>query len=231
MLAEIDHDFAAYRPDALKIVDGTIGQARTLLREDLLAAAVRAAAQRGVPSIVPVERAGEAMVALRAGAIGIEHVASVGELPDDLLALARERRPFVDPTFGEYRVVLRQQGRSAADVEDALVAARVRIARLAAAGVPIVAGTDSPLVPYGSGLHDELRDLQRAGLEPAEIVRIATVNNAAYLGHPRDLGRVAPGFRADLILVTANPLDRLDALRRPLWTMVGGVLMWETRTP
>jgi imidazolonepropionase-like amidohydrolase len=55
------------------------------------------------------------------------------------------------------------------------------------------------------------------------------VNNAAYLGHPRELGRVAPGFRADLALVSQNPLEQLATLRHPVWTMVGGVVMWETR--
>ncbi len=110
-----------------------------------------------------------------------------------------------------------------------MAAARLNIRRLADAGVPIVAGTDAPLIRYGSGLHDELRELERAGLTPAAILYIATVNNAAYLGHPRELGRVASGFRADLALVSQNPLEQLTALRRPIWTMVRGVLMWETR--
>ena len=71
--------------------------------------------------------------------------------------------------------------------------------------------------------------LERAGLAPAEILRVVTVNNAAYLGHAHELGRVAPGFRADLLLLSQNPLDDLAALRQPRWTMVGGMVMWETR--
>jgi len=229
MLEGIEHDFATYRPDALKVIDGTIGLAKTLIREDLLTAAIAAARQHGVPSIVHVERASELAAAVRAGATGVEHVASVTGISDQLFDELREQRPFVDPTFGEYRLVLRQNGRSAADIEDALVVARATIRRLADAGVPLVAGTDAPLVRYGAGLHDEFRELERAGLTPGEILRVATVNNAAYLGHPRELGRVAPGFRADLALVSQNPLEQLATLRHPVWTMVGGVVMWETR--
>jgi enamidase len=231
MLREIQSDFARFHPDALKVIDGTIGRARTRLPEHLLAAAVHAASEYGVPSIVHVERASEVWPAVRAGASGIEHVASVTEWPDGLLDALHDRQPFVDPTFGEYRLLLRRNGRSAIQIEDALATAYGNIKRLADAGVPIVAGTDAPLVPYGAGLHDELHELERAGLTPAAILRIATVSNAAYLGHQHDLGRVAPGFRADLVLVSQNPLGRLATLRRPLWTMVGGVLMWETPTP
>jgi imidazolonepropionase-like amidohydrolase len=229
LLAEIQRDFAAYQPDALKVIDGTIGRAPTLLGEDLVAAAITLAKQHGVPSIVHAERATEVAIAVRAGATGIEHVASVGEIPPTLFDALIEKRPFIDPTFGEYRVILGQNGQSPGVVEDALVVARANIKRLADAGVPIVAGTDAPLVRYGSGLHDELREFERGGFTPGEILRIATVNNAAYLGRSRELGRVAPGFRADLVLVSRNPLEQLDTLRQPLWTMVGGELMWETR--
>lgn len=229
LLAEIERDFTTYQPDALKVIDGTIGRAPTLLGEDLVAAAIAAAKQHGVPSIVHAERTGEVAIAVRSGATGIEHLASVGEIPSALFDTLVDRRPFVDPTFGEYRVLLRQNGKSPGDVEDAVSAARANIKRLADAGVPIVVGTDAPLVRYGIGLHDELRELERAGFRPREILRIATVNNAAYLGCPREIGRIAPGFRADLVLVSRNPLEQLATLRQPLWTMVGGMLMWETR--
>jgi imidazolonepropionase-like amidohydrolase len=229
MLQEIERDFAEYRPDALKVIDGTIGRAPTLLGSDVVAAAVAAAQRHGVPSIVHVERASEMLAAVRAGATGVEHAASVTGWSDTLFDAVVRHRPFVDPTFGEYRVVLRQGGRRASDIEDALVAARSCIKRLADAGAPIVVGTDAPLVAFGSGLHDELRELERAGFSAADILRIVTINNAAYLGHPRELGRIAPGFRADLVLLSQNPLEQLAALRRPLWTMVGGRVMWETR--
>ncbi|HYL64028.1 MAG TPA: amidohydrolase family protein [Candidatus Methylomirabilis sp.] len=67
--------------------------------------------------------------------------------------------------------------------------------------LPLTVGTDAPLVAYGSGLHDELKQYAKAGFSPAAILRFATINNADYLGQADSLGRVAPNFYADLILV------------------------------
>jgi imidazolonepropionase-like amidohydrolase len=228
MVAALEADLVEFQPDAIKVIYGTIGRAKTHLTEPLLVEAVRVARRHGVPSIVHTETVDDVTAAARTGATGIEHVASIGALPESLLQMLREKRPFVDPTFGEYRVLLRQQGIRGAAVDAALDTARAIIARLAAANVPIVAGTDAPLVPFGTGLHDELAELERAGLSRDAILRIVTVNNAAYLNRATTLGRVEPGFRADLILLRQNPLERLDALRHPLWTMVDGIVMWDT---
>ncbi|MCG8414840.1 MAG: amidohydrolase family protein, partial [Pseudomonadales bacterium] len=75
-------------------------------------------------------------------------------------------------------------------------------------GVPLLAGTDSPnpyLVP-GFSLHDELGHLVNVGLTPAEALATSTVNVARYLGRENNLGKLAPGYEADAILLTANPL-------------------------
>ena len=76
-------------------------------------------------------------------------------------------------------------------------------------GVPILAGTDlgNPLMFAGFSLHDELELLVRAGLSPYEALQTATTNPAKYLGTEKDLGTVAKGKLADLILLNANPLE------------------------
>jgi imidazolonepropionase-like amidohydrolase len=231
LLSEIGRDIALLRPDAVKIVYGTIGRAPTRLREDLMTRAIRVAADHRLPAIVHAERAEEIAAAVRSGATGIEHVATLGQLNESLLMLLRQQRPFVDATFGEYRLVLAQGGASAAEIDDALTRAQTNVKRLFDADVPLVIGTDAPLVPYGSGLHDEFRQLQRAGLTPWQVLRSATIANAAYLGRPQALGRIAEGFKADVVLVRDNPLERLDTLRAPLWTMVDGFVMWQTAAP
>ncbi|MDR1990459.1 MAG: amidohydrolase family protein [Acidobacteriaceae bacterium] len=231
MIAALESDLVEYQPDAIKVIYGTIGRAHTHLTENLLADAVHLAHQRAVPSIVHAETVDDVMAAARSGATGIEHVASIGTLPGSLLQVLQEKKPFIDPTFGEYRIALRQQRIRGAAANSALETARGIIAQLAAADVPLVAGTDSPLVPYGTGLHDELTELERAGLRRDTILRIVTVNNAAYLNRASTLGRVAPGFQADVILLQQNPLEGLDTLRHPLWTMVNGVVMWDTSQP
>jgi imidazolonepropionase-like amidohydrolase len=86
---------------------------------------------------------------------------------------------------------------------------RSLVRRMAAAGVPILLGTDAGnnFVLAGASVHDELAQLVRAGLSPYQALRAATVAPAAFLGRPDAPGTVSPGARADLLLVLGNPLD------------------------
>ena len=83
------------------------------------------------------------------------------------------------------------------------------LARLEAAGVPIVLGTDDGAVRdhfYAFTAHRELTLLAHAGMTPARILDVATRATAAFLRLP-DLGTLDPGKRADFIVLGANPLD------------------------
>ncbi|MEJ3748448.1 amidohydrolase family protein [Actinomycetes bacterium KLBMP 9797] len=89
------------------------------------------------------------------------------------------------------------------------------LVRLRAAGVPVVAGTDSPassLVP-GHSLHQELAALADAGLTPLDCLRAATSAAATLLGEPR-LGVVRPGAYADLVAVSGDPAREITDTRR-----------------
>ena len=89
---------------------------------------------------------------------------------------------------------------------------RGAVAVLRDAGVRIIAGTDSavPGTTHGVSLHLELRDLVRAGLTPAEALIAATASAADAYRLP-DRGRIAPGMRADLLLVDGDPTSDIDA--------------------
>lgn len=79
-------------------------------------------------------------------------------------------------------------------------------------GVPLLAGSDSGgfgLIP-GKALHQELQLLKQAGLTNYEVLQAAT-ENARIIGF-KNLGQIRPGFGANLILLTANPLDDLKHL-------------------
>ena len=92
-------------------------------------------------------------------------------------------------------------------------------------GVPIMAGTDAmglPLVVPGSSLHRELALLAASGLSSYEVLRSATVVPAAFLGKSNEFGTIAPGQRADILLVRGNPLQDLRALEHPNGVMVRG---------
>lgn len=65
---------------------------------------------------------------------------------------------------------------------------------------------------YGFGLVRELELHQEAGFQPLKVIQHATGNNARILGREADLGRVRPGYLADLIVVNGNPLENLKVL-------------------
>lgn len=95
---------------------------------------------------------------------------------------------------------------------------------LVAAGVNLVAGTDSPnpLMVPGFALHEELRTYVELGLTPYEALRTATVNAARLVDAEGQFGTVVVGARADLVLVAGNPLEDLSHLRRPEGVMARG---------
>lgn len=84
------------------------------------------------------------------------------------------------------------------------------------AGVPVMLGTDASdtYVFPGSSAHDELAELVKAGLSPAEALRTATLSGATYLSRTGDLGTVQAGRLADVVLLDANPLVDIANSRR-----------------
>jgi imidazolonepropionase-like amidohydrolase len=95
---------------------------------------------------------------------------------------------------------------------------RVRglIPLIAESGVLLLAGTDinNEFTFPGFSLHDELEAFVDAGLSPAEALRTATLNPAAFLEAMDSLGSVAPGKLADLVLLEADPLREIANTRR-----------------
>ncbi|MEM9328654.1 MAG: amidohydrolase family protein [Bacteroidota bacterium] len=78
----------------------------------------------------------------------------------------------------------------------------------------VVAGTDSPIIPQGFGLHVELENYQDAGLSPLDVLRTATINNAKALNAEKDLGSIEVGKLADMVIVEANPLEDIRNARK-----------------
>ncbi|MGH8236747.1 MAG: amidohydrolase family protein [Steroidobacteraceae bacterium] len=81
-----------------------------------------------------------------------------------------------------------------------------------AAGVPLLAGTDT--MGYGFALHGELERLVAAGLTPRDVLPTATINPARFAGLEAEVGRVAVGYAADLVLLDANPLADIRNTRK-----------------
>lgn len=102
------------------------------------------------------------------------------------------------------------------------------------AGVPIVVGTDAPS-PWPDAIHHfhgpqvarEMELLGEAGLSPVEVIAAATSTPARMLGLESEIGTIAIGKRADLVLVGGDPSRDLTTLRDVRWVVRDGV----ARTP
>jgi Amidohydrolase family len=92
------------------------------------------------------------------------------------------------------------------------------------AGVKVMLGTDSvdSYVFPGFAVHDELQELMKAGLSPAEALKAATWNGAEFLGRTSDSGSVETGKLADLILLDANPLSDIRNTEKIVAVVLNG---------
>lgn len=83
------------------------------------------------------------------------------------------------------------------------------------ANIPIAAGTDTPIgfgIP-GYSLHSELEMLVRAGMSPLEALRAATVRGAEFFSLDEKLGTIEAGKKADMVLLSKNPLEDITHTR------------------
>ena len=105
-----------------------------------------------------------------------------------------------------------------------LAKASDNLRRAAAAGVPIALGTDvgNPFVFPGYAAHEELSWMVRAGLSPAQALQAATLGGAAFLDRQDQVGRLAPGYRADILLLADNPLLKIENSRRIVAVIANG---------
>lgn len=94
--------------------------------------------------------------------------------------------------------------------------------KLAAAGVSLQVSGHGQV--HGLDKHWEMELLSRGGFTASEILDIATINSARYLGLDRQLGSIEVGKVADLVVLDANPLDDIRNTRRIDLVMQGGVL-------
>ena len=95
---------------------------------------------------------------------------------------------------------------------------------LSDAGVLILMGSDAPQlysVP-GFSLQHEMETMQQVGLTPFQVLQSGTVNVARFYNLEREAGTVAPGKRADLLLLEANPLQDVRNVARKAGVMIRG---------
>lgn len=229
--------------DYIKIVDDNgalYGLDFHTLAPKEIAAVIRAAHRRKKMTVIHIATEAAAHRAVQAGVDGLAHIFIDRPASDAFVKLARQHGIFVIATLSvsastggvsEGRALLDDPAlkpyitaQQAAGLKnnlapenshpERLTAALASVRRLHAAGVPILAGTDAPNpgTAHGVSLHGELSLLVRAGLSPQEALAAATSVPAKIFGLD-DRGRIAPGMRADLLLVDGNPLKDITRTR------------------
>ena len=99
-------------------------------------------------------------------------------------------------------------------MEDMLRDAGQTIVRIVRGGGKVVAGTDSPIIPFGASLIAEVENYVWGGLTEAEALRTATSVAAEALNMDGEIGTLTGGALADMLIVEGNPLDDIEDLRR-----------------
>ncbi|MGH8181773.1 MAG: amidohydrolase family protein [Steroidobacteraceae bacterium] len=186
-------------------------------------------------AIVHAQAEWAAREAIECGADGLAHMIPDRPLGSSFIALARRHHVFVettaavwagasgvgladslalDPRVAPYLSASQRSTLLATDkrtVPSFFPTVIANIRALHAAAIPILAGTDAPnpATAFGVSLHEELQILVRAGFTPAEALHAAT-ELPAEIFHLGRRGRVAPGYRADLLLVSGDPTRRIS---------------------
>jgi len=99
------------------------------------------------------------------------------------------------------------------------------------AGVRLLIGTDSPLAAIipGFSIMTELHAFVQSGLTPYQALEAATKNAANFVGDEEEFGTVNVGKSADLVLLTANPLENIENVAKRVGVMVQGRWLSQTK--
>ena len=228
--------------DFLKIiyddVEQYLGRKLPTLDESTVAALVTAAHARGRLAVAHIGDERYARGAIAAGVDGLAHLFLGSTVSADFGQFAAMHRVFVMPTLSVLyascgmpdgpgflkeadtmkQVTPRLRGFLEQPMPPSTLrcdAAPLAIRQLAAAGVPLLAGTDAPApgTTYGASLHKELEHLVNAGLTPIAALRSAT-SAIARAFRMSDRGRISIGMRADLLLVEGDPTTQIRDTRK-----------------
>lgn len=249
--AELVREIAAHGADVIKLfVTGGVFDAEKVgepgvlrMSEEVARAACEAAHRLGLSVMAHVESTEGVRVALRAGVDTIEHGAPMTPEIVDLYrggagTQLEGRTPSVTCTISPALpfVKLPPEKTHSTEVQkangDIVCEGIVQSARDAlAAGIPVGLGTDSSC-PYVTQ-YDMWREVayfaKYVGVSNAFALHTATAVNARLLGLGDETGTVEVGKSADLIVVDANPLDDLSALRDVRHVMCRGTFVERPR--
>ena len=221
-------ELAAKKVDFVKIwVDDRDGKYKKLTPE-LYSAVIDEAHKNGLRVTAHIFTLEDAKGLLRAGLDAFAHSVRDRDIDDEGLALFKQHANLVvAPNLPDRGVAtdmswlaeslpadevkkLQEAATDRADAQKAYGIQARNLAKIHAAGIRIVLGTDGG-VPWSH--HVEMEDMVAAGMTPSDVI-VASTKNAAEFLRMNDAGTVAAGKRADFIVLDANPLDDIKNTRK-----------------
>jgi imidazolonepropionase-like amidohydrolase len=157
---------------------------------------------------------------IEAGVDCIEH----GSLAsDDTIRMMVEHGTFLVPTsyLSEGLDISMAAPELQAKAAEVFPQARAMLGRAIKAGVKIACGTDAPAVPHGKNAK-ELWAMVDRGMTPMQALQAATMTSAELINREHDLGRLAPGYLADIIAVPGNPAEDITKTEDVRFVMKDG---------
>jgi imidazolonepropionase-like amidohydrolase len=238
-------DLVAHKVDIVKIwVDDREGKYQKLTPE-IYGAIIDEAHKNGLRVTAHIFDLSDAKGLLRANVDAFAHSVRDKDVDDEFMALVKQHpnlvvNPNLPPRGVKTDVSWLKAGLSAAEMAkveqantdnpkaQAFYGIQARnTAKLAAAGVTLVLGTDgnTPWAP-----HVEMEDMVVAGMTPAQVITASTKNAAAFL-RMTDAGTLEAGKSADFIVLDANPLDDIKNTRKISTVYLRGAAVDRSKAP
>ena len=171
-------------------------------------------------------------LAIRAGVASVEHASFIDE---EGIALAKEHATWLVMDIYNDDYIMAEYGRlgypqKILDKEKLVGRTqRENFTKALKAGCKMAYGTDAGVYPHGWN-GKQFFHMVKWGMTPMQAIQSATVSAADLLGWPDKIGRLAPGFYADLIAVRGDPLADVTVLEHVDFVMKGGRVMKNSLT-
>ncbi|HEU4537316.1 MAG TPA: amidohydrolase family protein, partial [Polyangiaceae bacterium] len=210
--------------DLIKLFTGSpVGRGRAEhMPLEVVNAAVAEAQRLGKPVFAHPQDEEGVRRAVDGGVDVLAHTApGAGPLPPELLARMRQARVAVVPTLTLFHRGVMQEGTPEADALALQARGVEQLRGLVAAGVEVLFGTDVGYMSYAETA-DELRLMASAGMGFDRLLAALTAGPARRFGREGRVGRVAPGYDADLTAFAADPRADARAFAAPRLSLRAG---------